>query len=175
MLALLLCSCGKQNQDAARDKRPSAELIERQMAQFAASNNAVAITDGPTNWVLGLTVDVENAFKRDGKPVVVEVVFPDVRRDESGSFFLEGEVTVHALMMRVRVEARIYTNMVPKIRAARSELRGLWVVMNVESVQSRPIENDQQEFVLRGNATTIESRPPGEWAERIAAPENGKK
>ena len=108
MLALLLCSCGKQNQDAARDKRPSAELIERQMAQFAASNNAVAITDGPTNWVLGLTVDVENAFKRDGKPVVVEVVFPDVRRDESGSFFLEGEVTVHALMMRVRVEALIY-------------------------------------------------------------------
>jgi hypothetical protein len=29
--------------------------------------------------------------------------------------------------------------------------------------------------VLRGKATTIESRPPGEWAQRIAAPENGKK
>ena len=169
----LLCGCGNQNQDATRDKRPSSEMIEGQMAQFAVSNNAVAITDGPTNW-LGLTVDVESAFKRDGKPVVVEVVLPDVRRDESGGFLLEGQVTAHAPMMRVRVEVLISTNMIPKIRAARSELSGLWVVMTVESVQSRPIENDEQEYLLRGKATTIESRPSGEWMERIAVPDNKK-
>jgi hypothetical protein len=143
------------------------------MSQFAALNNAVLLIDAPTNWPLGLTADIENDFKKNGSPVVVEVVFPDVGRNESGTFFLNGQIMLHA-PMQVRVEALLTTNMIPPIRAARAKLGGLWLVMNIESVKTRAIENDNEEFVLQGKALAIDPRPADEWIKHVGRSESNK-
>jgi len=168
--ALLLCGCSRQHENADSERRKAAELYESRLAQFAASNNATVLTVSPTNWTFGLTVDIEDAFKRDGRSIVVELISPDVRRDESGALVLEGATTLDPLV-NVHVEALITTNMLPQIRATSSELMGgLWLVMNVESVRRHPIENDNEEFVLRGRGLGVESRPAIEWMQHVTTP-----
>jgi hypothetical protein len=112
---------------------------------------------------------MEASLTKDGKPVVAELVFPDVRRDQSNNLVLEGTVSL-PIPWQGRIQAMITTNMVPQVRGSRSNLAGLWLVLKVETVQRHPIENDNEELVLRGRAETVELRPPGEWATRIARP-----
>jgi len=172
MCSLLLCGCGRQQQNASHERREAAELIETRMSQFAASNNATVLTIALTNW-RSLTADIEDAFKRDGKSVVVELIFPDANRDESGNLVLEGDAISNA-PTQVRVEALITTNMLPQVRASRSEMGGLWLVMNVESVRRRPIANDNEEFLLRGRAVAVEARSITDLGNHLATPAAGK-
>lgn len=173
VIALLVCGCKQQHESTAREQDTAAGLIESRMAQFAASNNATVLTVAPTNWPLGLTVDIEDTVKRDGKPIVVELLLPDVSRDESGRLFLEGSVMLRS-PADVRVEALVTTNMLPEVRASSSKLGGLWLVMSVESIRRRPKANDNEELVLRGTALKVESRPADEWMKRLLRPADGK-
>jgi len=166
--ALLLCGCTKK--DPGASQREAVQRIEKEMAQFAASNNAKPLDAVTANWKWNsLTADMEAELTKDAKPVVAELVFPDVRRDQSNNLVLEGTVSL-PIPWQGRIEALISTNLLPQVRESRSNLAGLWLVLKVEAVQRRPIANDNEEIVLRGRAETAESRPPGEWATRIARP-----
>jgi uncharacterized protein YcfL len=82
LTAFLLFSCAKKERGTSESE--AAQLIETRMAQFAASNSASLLQSAVTNRTWGsLTADLDDALTQGGKAVVAEVIFPDVKRDDS--------------------------------------------------------------------------------------------
>ena len=138
LLALLVwcAGCDRHPSVSAKKQFDEGALIERRMAQFAASNGATLFIKAPTNWPFALTLDIEDSFKKDGKPTAIEVILPDVRREENGELILDAGTLAFSIDS-VRVEAEVSTNMLPQIRAARSQLGSLWLILKVDSVRKR--------------------------------------